>query len=127
MDTWLGLAWSKFSIVTVITAVLLSILIAGWMAHQRTTGLEERMARAESQVVQAMNTLNTAKTQYETNQGRSEQLIKEQRLHVERDDEARAATDSELRDMRAELKMLRGSVFTMRPAAKSKSYKSRRR
>jgi hypothetical protein len=121
MDTSLGLAWNKFSIVTVITAVLLSVLLAGWMARERTTEVEARMARAESQVVQALNTLNTAKTQFESNQVRSEQLIKDQRLHTERDAEARAITDAELRDMRAELKMLRQSVFTMRPAAKGKS------
>jgi hypothetical protein len=121
MGTWLDLAWNKFSVVTIIAAVLLSVLLAGWMTRQRTTGLEARMERAESQIIQAMNTLNTAKTLFETNQGRSEQLIKEQRVHTESDAEARAATDSELRDMRAELKMLRQSVFTMRPAAKSKS------
>ncbi len=121
MDTWLGIAWNKFSVVTVVTAVLLSILLAGWMTRQKTTGVEERMERAESQIVQAMNTLNTTRTQFESNQGRSEQLIKEQRIHTERDAEARALVDSELRDMRAELKMLRQSVFTMRPAAKSKS------
>ena len=81
MDTWLGIAWNKFSVVTVVTAVLLSILLAGWMTRQKTTGVEERMERAESQIVQAMNTLNTTRTQFESNQGRSEQLIKEQRIH----------------------------------------------
>ena len=121
MDTSLSIAWDKFSIVTVVMAVILSILLAGWMTHQKTTGVEARMERAESQIVQAMNTLNTTKTQFESNQGRSEQLIKEQRLHTERDAEARAITDSEIRDMQAELRMLRQSVFTMRPAARSKS------
>ena len=121
MGTWLGLAWNKFSIVTVIAAVFLSIFLAEWTTRQRTSGVEARMVHAESQVVQAMNSLNTAKNQYESNQVRSEQLIKEQRVHAERDAEARAITDSELRDMQAELKMLRQSVFTMRPAARSKS------
>lgn len=115
--------WKKFSTITVLTAVLLSLLLAGWMTHQSTTKVEARMERAETQIVQAMNTLNTARTQYDTNQGRSEQLIKEQRLHSDRDAEARALTDSELRDMRAELTMLRQSVFTMRPAAKSRRHR----
>jgi hypothetical protein len=121
MGTWLGLAWNKFSIVTVIAAVFLSIFLAEWTTRQRTSGVEARMVHAETQVVQAMNSLNTARNQYESNQVRSDQLIKEQRVHAERDAEARALTDSELRDMRAELTMLRQSVFTMRPAAKSKS------
>ena len=113
--------WNKFSTITVVTAGLLSLLLAGLIARQTTTRVEARMDRAESQIVQAMDTLKTAKNQVESNQGRSEQLIKEQRLHNERDAEARAVTDAELRDMRAELKMLRQSVFTMRPAARSKS------
>jgi hypothetical protein len=113
--------WNKFSTITVVTAGLLSLLLAGLMARQTTTRVEARMDRAESQIVQAMDTLKTAKNQVESNQGRSEQLMKEQRLHNERDAEARAVTDAEFRDMRAELKMLRQSVFTMRPAARSKS------
>ena len=93
-------------LVPAILAVVVSVVIAGWMARNHTAHLEDRIIRAESQLL--------------ANQQFLQQMIKDQRVRNDNDADQRAVTVSELRDVQAELKMLRQAVFTMRPASRSR-------
>ena len=110
-------------LVPAILAIVVSVVIAGWMARNHTAHLEDRIIRAESQTVQATDKLKTAESQLLANQQLLQQMMKDQRVRNDNDADQRAVTVSELRDVQAELKMLRQAVFTMRPAAS----RSRRR
>ena len=110
-------------LVPAILAMVVSVVIAGWMVRDHTGRLEARIVRAESQTAQATDKLKTAESQLLANQQHLEQLMRDQRVRNDNDVEQRGVTESQLRDMRAELKMLRQAVFTMRPAAS----RSRRR
>ena len=107
-------------LVPAILAVVVSVVIAGWMARNHTAQLEDRIIRAESQTVQATDKLKTAESQLLANQQFLQQMIKDQRVRNDNDADQRAVTVSELRDVQAELKMLRQAVFTMRPASRSR-------
>ena len=93
---------------------------AGWMVRDHTAHLENRIIHAESQSVQATDKLKTAESQLLANQQLLQQMMKDQRVRNDNDADQRAVTVSELRDVQAELKMLRQAVFTMRPASRSR-------
>jgi hypothetical protein len=107
-------------LVPAILAMVVSVVIAGWMVRDHTARLEARIVRAESQTAQATDKLKTAEGQLLANQQHLEQLMRDQRVRNDKDVEQRGVTESQLRDMRAELKMLRQAVFTMRPASRSR-------
>ena len=107
-------------LVPAILAVVVSVVIAGWIGRNHTAHLEDRIIRAESQTVQATDKLKTAESQLLANQQFLQQMIKDQRVRNDNDADQRAVTVSELRDVQAELKMLRQAVFTMRPASRSR-------
>ena len=112
--------WKKYSsIATAVLAVLVSVVVAGWMIRNNSSHLEARVLRAESELVQATEKMKTAESQLLANQQHLEQLMRDQRVRNDNDVEQRGVTESALRDMRAELKMLRQAVFTMRPASRS--------
>jgi hypothetical protein len=108
------------SVITATLTVLASVLLAGWMARNSTIDLVARVERAENKVAQATEKMSTADAQLQTNREHIEQLIRDQRVRSDRDAERRATEESELRDMRSEVKMLRQAVFTMRPTARSR-------
>ena len=113
--------WKKYSsIATAVLAVLISVVVAGWMIRNNSSHLEARVLRAESELVQATEKMKTAESQLQTNRGYLEQVMKDQRVLNDKDAEQRTVRESDLQDMRAELKMLRQAVFTMRPAARSR-------
>jgi replicative DNA helicase len=113
--------WRKYgSIATAVLAVVVSVLLAGWMARNNTAHLQARVLRAESELAQATEKLNTAASQVEVNRGHLEQLIRDQRLRNDKDSELRTIRESELLDMRSELKMLRQAVFTMPAASRNR-------
>ena len=107
-------------LVPAILAVVVSVVIAGWIVRNHTAHLEDRIIRAESQTVQATDKLKTAESQLLANQQLLQQMMKDQRVRNDNDADQRAVTVSELRDVQAELKMLRQAVFTMRPASRSR-------
>ena len=107
-------------LVPAILAMVVSVVIAGWMIRDHTTRLEARIVRAESQTAQATDKLKSAESQLLANQQHLEQLMRDQRVRNDNDVEQRSVTESQLRDMRAELKMLRQAVFTMRPSSRSR-------
>jgi hypothetical protein len=110
--------WKKYgSIATAVLAVLVSALVAGWMIRNNTSNLEARVLRAETELAQATVKMKTAESQLQTNRGYLEQLMRDQRIFHDKDAELRTVRESDLQDMRAELKMLRQAVFTLRPAA----------
>ena len=113
--------WTKYgSIATAVLAVLVSVPLAGWMVRNNTAHLEARVLRAENELAQATEKMKTAESQLEANRGHLEQLIRDQRVHNDKDAEQRTVRESELRDLRSELKMLRQAVFTMRPASRNR-------
>jgi len=107
-------------LVPAILAVVVSVVIAGWIVRNHTAPLEDRIIRAENQTVQATDKLKTAESQLLANQQLLQQMMKDQRVRNDNDADQRAVTVSELRDVQAELKMLRQAVFTMRPASRSR-------
>lgn len=108
------------SVITAILTVLASVFLAGLMARTNSIGLVARVERAENEVAQATEKIRTAEAQLQTNREHVEQLMRDQRSRSDRDAERRATAESELRDMRSEVKMLRQAVFTMRPTARSR-------
>jgi hypothetical protein len=113
--------WKKYgSIATAVLAVLVSVLVAGWMIRNNSSHLEARIQRAESELVQATEKMTAAESQLRTNRASLEELMKDQRVYNDKDSEQRTVQEAELRDMRSELKMLRQAVFTMRPASRTR-------
>jgi hypothetical protein len=113
--------WTKYgSIATAVLAVLISVPLAGWIARSNTVHLETRVLRAENELAQATEKMKTAESRLEANRGHLEQLIRDQRVHNDQASEQRTVRESELRDLRSELKMLRQAVFTMRPASRNR-------
>jgi hypothetical protein len=113
--------WKKYgSIAIAVLAVVVSVLLAGWMARNTTAHLEARVLRAESELAQATEKLRTAESQVEVNRGHLEQLIRDQRVRNDKDAEQRTIRESDLQDMRSELKMLRQAVFTMPAASRNR-------
>jgi len=107
-------------LVPAILAIMVSVVIAAWMVRDHTAHLENRIIHAESQSVQATDKLKTAESQLLANQQLLQQMMKDQRIRNDNDADQRAVTVSELRDVQAELKMLRQAVFTMRPPSRSR-------
>ena len=113
--------WKKYSsIATAVLAVLVSVVVAGWMIRNNSSHLEARVLRAESELAQATGKMKAAESQLEANRGHLDQLIRDQRVHNDKDSEQRTVREAELRDMQSELKMLRQAVFTIRPASRTR-------
>lgn len=108
------------SIITATLTVLASVLLAALMARTNSMGLVVRVERAENEVAQATEKIRTAEAQLQTNREHLDQLMRNQQVRSDRDADRRAMEESELRDMRSEVQMLRQAVFTMRPTARSR-------
>ncbi|HEY3197645.1 MAG TPA: hypothetical protein VGJ57_06495 [Nitrospirales bacterium] len=119
--------WKKYgSIATAVLAVLISILVADWMIRIHSSNLEARVLRAEGELAETTEKLRTAEGRVQTNRGYLEQLLRDQRIRNDMDAEQRIVRESDLQDMRAELKMLRQAVFSMRPVARPSTRSQRR-
>jgi capsule polysaccharide export protein KpsE/RkpR len=107
------------SIITAVTTVLISVVLAGLIAWNNSRGLSGRVERAESEVAQATERMRTAEAELRTNREQIGQLLRDQQLRSDKDAEQQSTADSELRDMRAEVQMLRQAVFATRPAVRN--------
>lgn len=118
-ETWMDVWRKPASLVTALLTVVISVSLATWISRSLTGPLEARLVRVETQTAEAKEKLRTAERQLLASQQSLEQLMRDQRTHSDNDAAQQAATESALRDIRAEVKMLRQAVFTMRPASRS--------
>lgn len=118
-ETWMDVLRKPGSLVTAVLTVVISVSLATWISRSLTGTLEARLVRVETQTAEAKEKLRTAERQLLASQQSLEQLMRDQRTHSDNDAAQQAATESALRDIRAEVKMLRQAVFTMRPASRS--------